>query len=173
MIATRQGALDAMDALFEAGVDPNRRDRRFDWTPLMHAVHKGQAKAAEALLKHGADPNAGTEGGLTPLMMAAGDSDPRIVELLLAHGANPRTVGEYGDTPLARAVSGGALSDIDRPIFGGCHPETVKALLAHDPALRLSANIQRRAALIWTRLRGCSDVTSLVTRATAPTSPRR
>jgi uncharacterized protein len=99
MIAARQGALDAMDALFEAGADPNRRDRRFDWTPLMHAVHKGQAKAAEALLKRGADPNAGTEGGLTPLMMAAGDSDPRIVELLLAQGANPRTSGEYGDTP--------------------------------------------------------------------------
>jgi len=73
MIAARRGALAAMNALFDAGADPNRRDRRFDWTPLMHAVHKGQAKATEALLERGADPNLGTEGGLTPLMMAAGD----------------------------------------------------------------------------------------------------
>ena len=158
MIAARRGALAAMNALFDAGADPNRRDRRFDWTPLMHAVHKGQAKATEALLERGADPNLGTEGGLTPLMMAAGDPDPRIVELLLAHGANPRTAGEDGDTPLARAVSGGALSDVDRSILGGCHPATVRALLAHDPALRLPANLEGRVALIWARLRGCSDV---------------
>ncbi|HEY3043061.1 MAG TPA: ankyrin repeat domain-containing protein [Vicinamibacterales bacterium] len=173
MIAARRGALDAMNALFEAGADPNRRDRRFDWTPLMHAVHKGQAEAAEALLERGADPNLGTEGGLTPLMMAAADPDPRVVGLLLAHGANPRTVGEYGDTPLARAVSGGALSDIDRPILGGCHPETVRALLKHDPALRLPANLQGRAALMWSRLRGCSDVASLVTIDTRPAAARR
>jgi ankyrin repeat protein len=170
MIAARRGALDAMNALFDAGADPDRRDRRFDWTPLMHAVHKGQAKATEALLERGADPNLATEGRLTPLMMAAGDPDPRIVERLLAHGANPRTAGEYGDTPLARAVSGGALSDIDRPILGGCHPATVRALLAHDPALRLPANFEGRVALIWARLRGCSDVVTLVTRATVPTA---
>jgi len=38
----------------------------------------------------------------------------------------------------------------------------VRALLAHDPALRLPANIEGRVALMWARLRGCSEVVSLV-----------
>jgi hypothetical protein len=43
---------------------------------------------------------------------------------------------------------------------------TVRALLARDPSLRLPANIEGRAALRRARLRGCSEVASLVTGAT-------
>jgi ankyrin repeat protein len=128
----------------------------------MHAIHAYQRSAAALLLVRGADPNLGTEGGLTPLMIAAGDPDAELVALLLTKGANPRVMGEYGDTPLVRAVSGGALTDIDRPLLGGCRTEIVRALLAHDPDLRLPANFNGRLALAWARLHGCRDVLMLL-----------
>ena len=116
------------------------------------------------LLERGADPNdVDAPGRLVPLLMAAGDSDPTIVKLLLAYGANPRYVGEWGATPLAIALSGGALSDLtDRPILGGCHPSTVRALIEHDPGLRLPDNFATRQALWFARFHGCADSIRLI-----------
>jgi ankyrin repeat protein len=94
--------------------------------------------------------------------MAAADPDPAIVQLLLAHGADVNATGIGGSTALSVAVSGGALTDIDRPLFGGCHPATVRALLAHDPMLRLPDTIAGREALWWARFHGCADVLTLV-----------
>ena len=157
MWAARLGAFNAMQALLDAGANVNARSsNRFEWTALHHAVHRRQPAAVRLLLEQGADPNAAPHAeALTPLLMAAGDSDPTIVKLLLAHGADPRRGGEWGDTPLGRAVSGGALQDIDRPLLGGCHAETVRALLAHDPTLRLPDNFEGRLAIMWARLHGC------------------
>jgi ankyrin repeat protein len=97
-------------------------------------------------------------GLLTPLMMAAPDPDPTLVTLLLARGANPRARGVGGSTALTYAVSGGALSDIDRPLLGGCRPKTVEALLAHDPTLVLPDTIAGHNALWWARFHGCDGV---------------
>ena len=160
---TRAGNLQAMQALLDAGADPNQHDgRQTDWTPLMHAIHKQQLDALRLLLERGADPNAATDSGTTPLLLAAIEPDPRYVELLLAHGANPRVKGEYGDTPLGRAVSGGLLADIDRPLVGGCHGATVRALLAHDSSLRLPEGWAGREARFAAWLKGCDDVLRLV-----------
>ena len=113
------------------------------------------------LLAYGADPNASARL-LRPLAMAAADRDPTIVELLLAYGADPRARGIGGSTALSVAVSGGALTDLDRPLLGGCHPATVRALLAHDPTLRLPNTIAGREALWWARFHGCAGVLALV-----------
>ena len=164
MAAARTGAVDAMAVLLEAGADPNARDDANHWTPLLHAIHKGQADAVRLLLKRGADPNARTEA-MTPLMMAAADRDATIVKLLLAHGADARARGAGGATALSQAVSGGALSDIDRPLFGGCHPETVRALKEHDPQLELPDTIAGWNALWWARFHGCREVIDLVRRS--------
>jgi ankyrin repeat protein len=158
MWAARQGAVAAMTALLDAGADVEARDPRHDWTALQHAIHTQQVAAVRRLLDRGADPNANVHSAaLTPLLMAAGDRDPAIVELLLAHGADPRHQGEWGDTPLARAVAGGPLMDIDRPLPGGCRAETVRALLAHDPTLRLPDTVAGRSALAWARLHVVSE----------------
>ena len=59
-----------------------------------------------------------------------------MVTLLLKFGADAHRVGPAGITALSEAVTGGALTDIDRPILGGCHPDTVRALdRAPDTAL--------------------------------------
>src|SRR5258708_26358425 len=120
MWAARAGAVDSMKALLDAGADPAARDVTNGWTPLFHAIHTQQIDAVRLLLDRGVDPNRPTRM-LRPLIMAAADRDPAIVELLLAHGADPRARGLGGSTALSEAVSGGALSDIDRPLFGGCH----------------------------------------------------
>ncbi len=163
MWAARHGSLDALAALLDAGATINAQDGRYGWTALQHAIHTGHADAVRLLLDRGADPNlSAAAGSLTPLLMAAGRPDPTIVRLLLAHGADPRVEGEHGDTPLSTAVSGGALSDIDAPLFGGCHPATVRALLAHDPTLRLPDTFASRAALWFARWHRCTAVLDMV-----------
>ena len=88
--------------------------------------------------------------------------NPTIVKLLLTYGANPRIGGEYGETPLTQAVSGGALSDIDRPLLGGCRLATVRALLEHDPELKIPDTYAGRSAIWWARFHGCADVLATV-----------
>jgi len=161
MWAARAGALDAMKTLLDAGADPNVRDVRNGWTPLFHAIHKHQVEAVRLLLDRGVDPN-NPARMLTPLMMAASDADPAIVQLLLAHGADPTARGIGGSTALSEAVSGGALSDIDRPLFGGCHPATVRVLMEHDPKVDLPDTIAGWNALWWARFHGCQEVLDLV-----------
>jgi hypothetical protein len=77
-------------------------------------------------------------------------------------GANPRYVGERGETPLTRAVSGGALSDVDAPILGGCRTATVRALLAADPDLRVPDSPEGHRAIWWARFHDCEEVLKLV-----------
>ena len=161
MWASRSGALDAMRVLLDSGADPGARDGRNGWTPLFHAVHKQQVDAVRLLLERGVDPNESVRL-TTPLMMAAAEPDPAIVKMLLAYGADPAVRGSGGSTALTIAVSGGALSDIDRPLFGGCHPATVRALKEHDPKLDLPATIAGWNALWWARFHGCQEVIDLL-----------
>lgn len=163
MWAARTGAVDAMKALLDAGADPNARDVRNGWTPLIHAIHKQHTGAVRLLLERGVDPNRSAHM-LTPLMMAAADADPTIVKLLLAHGADPKARGIGGSTALSQAVSGGAMSDIDRPLFGRCHPETVRALKEHDPTVDVPNTIAGWNALWWARFHGCQDVLTMIGR---------
>src|SRR5256885_5527763 len=161
MWAARAGAGDAIRALLDGGAGPEARDTRNGWTALLHAIHTRQADAVRVLLERGVDPNRPARM-LTPLMMAAADADPVFVEVLLAHGADPTPRGSGGATALTVAVSGGALSDIDRPLFGGCHAATVKALLTRHPTLTLPDSLAAREASWWPRFHGCAEMLSLV-----------
>ena len=163
MWAARAGATGAMRLLLDAGASANGRDTNNRWTPLLHAVHKQRPDAVRVLLERGADPNLAAPNGVTPLLLAADDLDPTAVRLLLEHGADPHTEGPGGATALTRAVSGGALTDLtDRPLFGGCRPDTVRALLAHDPSLRVPDTGAGRRALWWANIRDCAEVLNLV-----------
>jgi hypothetical protein len=163
MWAARENAIGAMTALVDGGADVNRRDRYNRWTPLLHAIHRQHPNAVALLLDRGADANAATPEGVTPLMMAADDPRPTMVELLLQHGADPRAKGPGGITALTQAVSGGALSDVtDRPLLGGCRPETVRALFAHDAMLKIPDSFAGRHAIWWARFHGCEEVLKMV-----------
>ena len=164
--AARTGSLDAIQRLLDSGADVNQPGPTgddWDATPLQHAILARQPGAVRLLLDRGADPNrvAGPNAP-APLLLAAGDTDPTFVNLLLAHGANPAIEGKNGLTPLARAVSAGTINGPDRPMFGGCRVETVRALLAHDPGLRLKRNAAGTNAIWWARFQLCQDVLRLI-----------
>jgi ankyrin repeat protein len=164
--AARTGSLDTINRLLDSGADvnlPGPTGDDWDATPLQHAILARQSGAVRLLLERGADPNrvAGPKSP-APLLLAAGDTDPTFVNLLLAHGADPAVEGEGGVTPLSRAVSAGTIHGPDRPMFGGCRVETVRALLAHDPALRLKRNSAGNNAIWWARFQRCGDVLRLI-----------
>jgi len=156
--AARGGNAQAITALVAAGQDPNGVDPGGNhWTPLLHAIHKGRRPAVDALLATGADVHK-KSGDLSPLMMAVGNGQADIVRRLLAVGADPRADGP-GIFPAA--VAGGALTDIENPLLGRCNVDVVKALLDHDPSLRLPRNARGHLSLLFARLNNCEDVLRL------------
>jgi ankyrin repeat protein len=165
--ASRSGSIEAMTLLLDSGADINRPGPTgdgWDATPLQHAILARRPTAVRLLLDRGADLHrgGGPKKNLTPLLLAAGDTDPSILKLLLAHGADPTLEDENGNTPLSRAVSAGTLNGPDRPMFGGCRVETVRALIAHKPDLRLKRNTASNDAIWWARFQRCGEVLRLV-----------
>jgi Ankyrin repeats (3 copies)/Ankyrin repeat len=163
--AARSGSVDAIAVLLDAGADVNRPGPTgdgWDATPLEHAILARQPGAVRLLLERGADPKRGAARSLTPLFLAAGDTDPAFVKLLLAHGADPGVEDENGATPLARAVAAGTFHGPDRPMFGGCRVETVRALVAHDPAPGVKRNAAWKDAIWWARFQRCGEVLKLI-----------
>lgn len=118
----------------------NYQDPKYGATLLLWAVGTEKYKAAEALLRCGADPDIAsndktTWGGQTPLFVAAGYSwvdrhakkDPKYVKLLLSYNADPdlcysgfnisvgKSMIEVGRSPLMQSI--------------GCGIEKTKALV--------------------------------------------
>lgn len=87
--AARAGDTARIAELLKSGEDVNERGGVNDWTALMHAVHKNQPAAVDALLAAGADVNAtaGARGRTTALLLAESEGLPRIAAVLRAHGA--------------------------------------------------------------------------------------
>jgi ankyrin repeat protein len=137
--AAREGSLETVKALLQAGADVNQPSE-FGWTALLVATQNRYYQMGIYLLEHGADPNIANEGGWSPLYLATdnrniegGDYPTRkpdmdhleYIKRLLAAGANTnlrmrsstetRTVfthqwlNEEGATPFLRAAQSGDL----------------------------------------------------------------
>ena len=116
---------EELGALFlDHDADPNAADgSRFP--PLHRAVQTGMKHLVEALLSHGADPNARVPSdvwqwtgknrrgarpilpvpiGATPFFMAAWTLRPEIMQVLLGAGADPHITADDNTTPLMAAA---------------------------------------------------------------------
>ncbi|PWU08987.1 MAG: hypothetical protein C5B51_06820 [Terriglobia bacterium] len=100
--AAREGCLECVQTLVEAGADVNQVTN-YGWTPLLTATQNRHYKIGAYLLDHGADPNLANRGGWMPLYLAtdnrnieSGDYPVRkpdmdhldFIKLLLDKGAN-------------------------------------------------------------------------------------
>ena len=156
--AARKGDIVALRALARAGHDLNAADPGLNhWTPLLHAIHKGQRDSIRVLIAAGADVNRATTDGLSPLEMAAGNAQADIVRTLLAAGADPREPGVF-----TAAVAGGAMTDIERPLLGRCNTDVVQALLERAPDLHVPDNGRGHLSLLFARLNHCDATLKLV-----------
>jgi hypothetical protein len=161
--AARGGQPSTILAITGRGVNPDTcRVGVNDWTPLMHAIHKDQVSAVAALIKAGSNVNATAAHAFTPLMMAVGNGNLAIVRLLLAAGADPHATAPNGTNAFTVAVMGGALTDIDHPLLGACHPDIIRELLAKAPDLTLAPGARARFARATARLNGCDEVLRLL-----------
>jgi len=69
-IAARQGSIDSVQSLLDAGADINQRSAGDHITPIIIATLNGQFDLAKSLLDKGADPNLAEDNGVTPLYAA-------------------------------------------------------------------------------------------------------
>ncbi|KAE8367502.1 ankyrin repeat-containing domain protein [Aspergillus caelatus] len=89
-------------------------DQGWGWRPLYVATLKGEQRAMQLLLTHGANPNLKTNAGITPLLQAAEGGvaarcghEATVVALLEA-GANAHAPDTSGQTALDLALDQGA-----------------------------------------------------------------
>jgi ankyrin repeat protein len=69
-LAARQGEIESVKALVDAGADVNQRGAGDPVTPLLIATMNGHFDLAKYLLDKGADPNAAQSNGVEPLYAA-------------------------------------------------------------------------------------------------------
>jgi len=165
---------DILQALLEAGADPNAVDERGETPLLMVVSGKSGAKLGvggsrgrshlRLLFAHGADPDLGDGRGRTPLIRAVlAHAGARvesaeavgIVNALLKAGADPDKADGRGDTPLLHAAN---VPD----------PEVIRALLAGgaDPCIA-----DRAGRLPWDRTEEGSAARALLEEAGGARKP--
>jgi ankyrin repeat protein len=92
--ATADERVKALNLILKAGANVNAANLRRETAVMLASRHPG---LVEALLKHGANPNARDSNGRTPLMRAEALD---AVKSLLEHGADARAIGNHGETAL-------------------------------------------------------------------------
>ncbi|XP_072462626.1 ankyrin repeat and LEM domain-containing protein 1 [Notamacropus eugenii] len=93
---------------------------------LREAVHDGQAREVESLLRLGADPNLVLPDGVAAVHLAAGserDSGLQCLAVLLQHGADPNARSEDALTPVHVAASWGCCKCLELLLREGGDPE--------------------------------------------------
>ncbi len=104
--------LEVVNLLLGKGADVNARAPGDHRTALHQALRPGHASVVQALLQHGADPNARDDAGSTPLMYAVQRSyltadTADIVRLLAKAGADLNAQDATGRTAVVLAAASG------------------------------------------------------------------
>ena len=137
--------------------------------PLVDAVKRGDAAAAQTLLAKKVNVNSADADGTTALHWAVHRDDPKMVELLIRHGAAVQATNRYSITPLYLACVNGNAPLVDRLLTAGASPNTmlpdgetvlmtaartgnvdvVKALVARGARVQEKEPSKGQTALMW------------------------
>jgi ankyrin repeat protein len=128
-------------------------------TALHRAVHRNDVKAAESLVRAGADVNATNRYGVPPLSLAATNGNAAIVELLLKAGANPNASQAEGETVLMTAARTGVAA-------------AVKALVTHGADVNAKESWRGQTALMWAAAEGHAEAVQVLLEAGAQVNAR-
>ena len=137
--AAKQGLVDILDMLINAGLEINslkkRRKRdRLSYAPIHLAAEVGHAEVVQKLIGLGADINKKNNSGDTPLHIAAKSKNPEIIRVLLENGA----------TSSLDVTNKDGLKPLDTAVFFG-QPQVLRALL--DGGAKFEMNERNSEAL--------------------------
>lgn len=104
--AARNGHVEVVQALLDAGADVRPHGGRFNATPLHAAARAGHVEVVKMLLEHGAPLDAPDSASEVPLHDAVRGGNAEVVAALIAAGASPHVSNGQGQTPavLAQAM---------------------------------------------------------------------
>jgi uncharacterized protein len=132
-----------LPAASDGNIDPDGT------TPLHWAVRHDDLKAAEALIKAGADVKAANRYGVTPMYLAALNGSTPMLRLLLDAGVDPNSANPGGETALMTAARTGKV-------------DAVKLLLDRGASVDAQDAEHSQTALMWAVLENHSDVVELL-----------
>ena len=118
-------------------------------TPLHWAARHDDLKAADELIKAGADVNAATRYGVTPIYLAALNGSEPMIRRLLDAGVDPNSANPGGETALMTAARTGKIG-------------AVKLLLDRGAKVNAQDIEHGQTALMWAVLENHADVVELL-----------
>jgi ankyrin repeat protein len=147
LFAARDGNLEAVRALVEAGVDVNQVSGGDASSPISIAIANGHYTVGKYLLDHGADPNLANLDGLTPLFATV---NMRYAPVSWA--PNPRTDQEEVDS----------LELLQALLEGGANPNArVRKKLWFSPSSHDRSWVDHRGGTSFWRAAMSSDVEAM------------
>src|SRR5580658_3376463 len=121
-----------------------------DGTTALHwAVRHDDLKAADALIKDGADVKAANRYGMTAMNLAAMNGSAPMIRKLLDAGVDPNSANPGGETALMTAARTGKL-------------DAVTLLLDRGAKVNAKDDVHGQTALMWAVLENHADVVELL-----------
>jgi len=150
--------------IVDSGIDLEKRDKSFGFTPLLAATSKQNKEMVLYLLEKGANVNAKSRSGGTPLKIAARGNNPEILKIIIKNGADLK---EW--YPIFLAISHNKIKNVEILLDAGvdvnimdpngytplscaaasCNVEITKLVLKYRPDV--NAGVEGRTALYFVR----------------------